>query len=415
MENRTVVHVDMDAFFASVEQRDEPRLLGRPIAVTGAQARTVILSPSYEARAFGVKTGQTAPEARQRCPGLVIVPARNACYTEACDEIVAILRAFTPMVEVYSIDESFLDITASLRLFGGAVEIARQIKRRIETELGLRCSIGIAPNKLLAKLGSNRDKPNGLVIIRPEDIGGLLEDLPVDELWGIGPQTTTALAALGVRTCGDLGRVPVEMLEARFGILGERLKAMGQGRDDSPVIPTEQAPAAKTIGHSMTLAQDTTDREALERVLLQLAEMVARRMRREAGALGYRGRTVCVTFRYADFTTFTHQTTLAHATDDGSAIARAAVAIFRRLRLRQAIRLLGVSVSHVEQGAEQLSLFEADRRRARALKAMDAVNDRFGEFTVTWATLHDRVRRAGVISPAWRPEGSRRIEFDEAG
>ena len=182
---------------------------------------------------------------------------------------------------------------------------------------------------------------------------------------------------------------------------------MGLGRDDSPVIPTEQAPAAKSIGHSMTLAQDTADRAALERVLLQLAEMVGRRMRRA----GYRGQTVCVTLRYADFTTFTRQATLGHATDDGPAIARAARRIVRRVRLRQAIRLLGVSLSHLDREPAQLPLFEADVRRAKAIEAMDQINNRFGEFTLTWATLLDRVRHAGVISPAWRPEGSRRIEF----
>ena len=407
MDGRTVIHVDMDAFFASVEQRDDPRLRGRPIAVTGAQARTVILSPSYAARAFGVKTGMTAPEARQCCPGLLLIPARNASYTEACEEIVAILRTFTPMVEVYSVDESFLDVTASLRLFGGADAIARQIKHRILQEVGLICSVGVAPNKLLAKFGSDRDKPDGLVVIRPEDVPQCVEHLPVDDLWGIGPSTTAALAELGIRTCGELGRAPVEMLTAQFGVVGERLKAMGLGQDESPVVPTEQVPAAKSIGHSMTLANDTADRDPLERVLLQLAEMVGRRMRRA----GYRGQTVCVTFRYADFTTFTRQAKVSHATNDGPVIARAARTIFRRVRLRQAIRLLGVSVSHLEQGAKQLSLFEADVRRVRAIEAMDQINDRFGEFTLTWATLLDRVRHAGVISPAWRPEGSRRIEF----
>ena len=402
--HRTIFHLDMDAFFASVEQACDPRLRGRPILVCGAQSRTVVLSPSYEARAYGVKTGMTVPEAQRLCPSIICVPADNAKYTDTCCRIVPILQDYTPLVEVTSVDEAFLDVTGSLGLLGEAEAMARSIKKRILGRFGLSCSIGVAPNKLLAKLGSGIKKPDGLVIIRSEDIPILLEDLPVKELCGIGAGTEAALAALGICTCGELGRVPVETLRTRFGIMGERLHQMGLGIDNSQVLSMEALPEAKGVGHSMTLSRDIGDREVLSCYLLQLSEKVGRRMRRE----GYRGRVVSITLRYRDFTTFTRQHQCARHLDDGHEIFKVALEIFNTLSLKQPARLVGVSVSGLVKDLHQLPLFDEEKRHRAVLSAMDQVNDRYGEFCITWGTLLNRYPHKGVISPAWKPKGIKR-------
>jgi DNA polymerase-4 len=399
--SRTIFHLDMDAFFASVEQVCDPRLRGKPILVCGSQSRTVVLSPSYEARAYGVKTGMTVPEAKRLCPSIICVPADNAKYTDACCRIVSILQDYTPLVEVTSVDEAFLDVTESLGLFGRGEAMAQAIKKRIRNQLGLSCSIGVAPNKLLAKVGSRLKKPDGLVIIRTEDIPVILEHLPVKEICGIGPGTEAALAAMGIRTCGELGRIPVEVLRTRFGILGERLHQMGLGSDDSPVRSVDTQSEAKGVGHSMTLPRDISDREVLSCYLLQLSEKVGRRMRRE----GYRGRIISITIRYSDFTTFTRQHRCNHYLDDGHEIFRAALGIFNSIHLKQAVRLVGVTVSGLIKDFHQLVLFAEDKRRRAVLSAMDQVNDRYGEFCITWGTLLDRSHHKKVISPAWRPKG----------
>ncbi|MCI0527921.1 MAG: DNA polymerase IV [Nitrospira sp.] len=463
--HRTIFHLDMDAFFASVEQACDPRLRGQPILVCGAQSRTVVLSPSYEARAYGVKTGMTVPEAQRLCPSIICVPADNAKYTDTCCRIVSILQDYTPLVEVASVDEAFLDVTGSLELLGGVgphgqvrgdllseqgeregdyeseplalpgrvrgvgasedqqfvlphgppqkmpatraptVEaLTRSIKKRIHGQFNLSCSIGVAPNKLLAKLGSRMKKPDGLVIIRSEDIPILLEDLPVKQLCGIGPGTEATLATLGIRTCGELGRASVEVLRTRFGIMGERLHQMGLGIDDSPVLPMETQTEAKGIGHSMTLSRDIGDREVLNCYLLQLSEKVGRRMRRE----GYRGRIISITLRYKDFTTFTRQHKCVRYLDDGPGIFKVALEIFNTLSLKQPVRLVGVSISGLVKDLHQLPLFDEEKRRRAVLAAMDQVNDRYGEFCITWGTLLNRYPHEGVISPAWKPKGPKR-------
>lgn len=402
---RSILHIDMNAFFASVEQRSDPVLRGRPMAVIGSERRGVILSPSYEARAFGVKTGMMYHEARRLCPGIVLVPAASSKYSHACEGLVAIWREFTPLVELFSIDEAFLDVTGCEALFGDPVRTAIRIKERIWERTGLTCSIGIGPNKLLAKLGSDMQKPDGLVLITPGDVPQVMEDLPVKELCGIGPNLTRRLAALGIRTCGELGRTPLGRLTARFGVVGERLRDMGRGEDDEPVMPLEaqEEEEAKSMGHSMTLAEDCTDRTALERHILHLAEKVGRRLRRG----GYRGRTVSLVLRFADFHTFSRQRRLRHAVNHGLDIHAAAMGIFRGLELAQPVRLVGVGVSGLERRAAQMPLFEDERKRSFVAEAMDEINDRYGEFTVTWGSLTERERHERVISPAWRPGGNR--------
>lgn len=403
---QSIIHIDMNAFFASVEQRADPALRGRPMAVIGSKERGVILSPSYEARACGVKTGMMYWEARRRCPEIILVPADSAKYSHACERLIEIWKDFTPLVELFSIDEAFLDVTGCEALFGDPVRIAVAIKERTWAETGLTCSVGVAPNKLLAKLGSDMQKPDGLVLIAPDDVAAALEDLPVKEICGIGPNLTQSLAAMGIQTCGELGRTPLGKLTARFGIIGERLRDMGLGIDDDPVVTLEaqEREEAKSMGHSMTLDEDCADTAMIGRHILQLSEKVGRRLRRGS----YCGRTVCLSLRYADFHTFTKQKQLRRAVSHGLDIYAASLSIFRSIRLQQPVRLVGVSVSNLERDITQIPLFADERKRKFIAEAMDSVNDRYGDFTVTWGSLAERQCHERVISPAWRPRGDRK-------
>ena len=231
---RAIMHIDMDAFFASVEQRCNPRLRGRAIAVTGSAKRTVVTTASYEARRYGVKTGMNRYEAARVCPGLIFVVGNNRKYIDTSIRILDILKDFSPKIEPYSIDEEFVEMTGSGLLFGSPRDTARVIKERIMRELGLTCSVGIAPNKLLAKLASHMEKPDGLVVIGGDDIPGILEKLPVGEVWGIGRRLTAHLKEMGVERCGQLGRYPVSRLRRRFGIIGGAAQAHGAGDRREP-------------------------------------------------------------------------------------------------------------------------------------------------------------------------------------
>jgi DNA polymerase-4 len=397
----------MNAFFASVEQVSNPGLRGKPIAVIGSKHRTVITTASYEARKFGVKTGMNVPEAKKLCPHLILVVGDNRKYTSASSRMVGIFGRYTPLVEVFSIDEAFLDVTASTSLFGDGTAIAERIKSDIRREIGLTCSVGVAPNKLLAKLASDMQKPDGLVVIEPERVSEVMEGLPASELCGIGPGLTASLAAMGIRTCGELGRLSASALRTRFGIIGERLKLMGMGQDESPVTPEGDEGGAKSVGHSMTLERDTGDKDELSMYLLQLSEMVGRRMRRN----DYMGDTVTLTIRYEDFRTFSQSMRFRKPVNDGLDIYLLAMKLFGPLRLAMKVRLVGVSVSGLTCDAMQVSLFEDDRKMAAVTGAMDVINDRYGEFTVTWGTLLSRYRHKGVIAPAWRPSGVKRVEY----
>jgi len=404
---RTILHVDMNAFFAAVEQQSNPALRGRPIAVTGSEKRSIILTASYEARAFGVKTGMTHFEACQRCPQLTLVPANNRLYTHVSTQIMTLLQDYTPLVETFSVDEAFLDLSGSLRLFGGAERIAYLIKSRIKARFGITCSIGIAPNKLLAKLASEQHKPDGLTRFRPEDVEGILEKMPIQELCGIGRRLGRQLQSLGIFTCGQLGRYPVHLLRKKYGVVGERLQAMARGEDAAPVVPDAQSAPIKSVGHSRTLRDDLHDREAICAFLLQLAEMVGRRARR------YRvsGRVVTLTLRYADFTTVSRQQVQSDYLDSSEAIYRASEQILAGLPLEQPVRLLGIRLSSLRFETGQLPLFPGERRRHLLTAARDAANDRYGEFTVMFGSLlEQRGKGSHVISPAWRPQGVRNVE-----
>ncbi len=405
-DGASVMHLDMDAFFASVEQRVNPALRGLPIAVTGAAKRTVVTTSSYEARALGVRTGMNRFEAKKQCPSLIFVSGNNAKYMDVSTRIMEIIKGFSPLVEVYSIDEAFIDISGLRGLFGSPLDIGRALKKRIKEETGLICSVGIAPNKLMAKLASAMDKPDGLSILRPCDIKAHLQDMPVGTLWGIGPNITSRLGLMGIKTCGELGRANAGILRKNFGIIGERLGAMGRGEYKDPVRPAGFEDRVKSIGHSMTLPEDVWEREKIKMYLLKLSEMVCARARRH----GLQGRTVCLTLRYPDFFTFTRQRRLSRATNDTHTLYRAAKRTLSTMRLRAPLRLIGVSLTGIVEGTRQLPLFTEDKQREKLLAAMDEINGRFGHSALTWSALLEPERTPGVISPAWRPSGVRKID-----
>jgi DNA polymerase-4 len=394
----------MDAFFASVEQKVNPRLRGKPIGVIGSGARTVITTASYEARKFGVKTGMNVWEAKKACPHLILVIANNARYTFTCRGLEEIYGRFTPDLEIYSVDEAFLDVTTTHHLFGGPEEIGMSIKKEIREKFGIACTVGIGPNILLAKLASDLGKPDGLKWIRPENVEELLKDLPVKELWGIGPKITERLAVLGIRTCGELGRTPAGFLRTKFGIYGEVLKAMGMGICTRPV--QREPGEAKSIGHSMTLPRDVGEMREIEAYLLKLSEMVGRRARMHR----YMGRKVSLVVRYADFETFSRQTTLPDLTNDTHVIYEAALRVMDGIRLRDRVRLLGVCLSDLTRDPRQIPLIDEERKRRSILHAMDSVNDKYGDFALAWGSYIMQERDAGVISPSWRTSGVKSVE-----
>jgi len=384
MADRLILHIDMDAFFISAEQRDNPALMGKPAAVCGSLSRSVVTSATYEARPYGIRAGMSTQEAKRRCPQLILVEGNHSKYTETAARIFSILKEYTPLVEVASIDEAYLDITQSLLLFQSPPLIAKSIKDQIREREQLTCSIGVAPNKLLAKLGSRLKKPDGLLVIRKEEVEEVLRDLPVSKLNGIGPKLGEALNSIGVFTCGQLGKFPVSVLAKRFGVIGERLHEMGLGLDDSPVMPFDEEEDAKSISHSVTLEEDTSDPNILRKVLLQLSEKVSRRMRRER----FYGRRIAITVRYSDFFTFSKQKTLSKWVNSGNEIFKLAFEIFESIPHPKPIRLLGVGVSVLKKEWCQLDLFEERGKKDSLLKAMDRVNERFGDWTLTWASLH---------------------------
>jgi len=379
---RKIIHVDMDAFYASVEQRDRPELRGRPVVVGGSpEQRGVVSAASYEAREFGIRSAMPMATAVRLCPHLIRLPVDMAKYQAVSRQVMDILRQFTPLLEPLSIDEAFLDVTGCEKLFGTAGEIAGQIKDRIRQEVGLTASVGVAPNKFLAKLASDLEKPDGLVLVEEHRIEDFLRDLPISHLWGVGKVTEEALQRSGIRTIGDLAQRPREELERRFGEHGTHLHQLAHGRDDRPVQPSGEA---KSVSSETTFAQDTSDAEVLHRVLLRLSEDVGWRLRKS----GLRGRTVQLKLRFADFKTITRSRTLDDPTDSDAAIYAAARALLARAGARRRlVRLLGVGVSNFAR-AQQRTLFD-EEPSATVDEAVDELRERYGRDSIRRARLVD--------------------------
>ena len=390
---RAILHCDLDAFYASVEQRDHPEYRGRPVIVGGGpNERGVVMAASYEARTFGIRSAMPLREAGRLCPDGIFVPGDYERYQAASDGVMALFFERTPLVEPISLDEAFLDVTATHHLFGGPERIAADLKAAVRAQLGLVLSVGVATNKLCAKIGSDLRKPDGLVIVPDGGEAAFLAPLAIDRLWGVGPKTRELLLGFGVQTIGDLARMEPALLEARLGAHGQAIGERARGIDDGEVIPWL---APKSIGHEHTFDRNTLDRATIEATLLRLAQGVGRRAR-EAGV---RGRTVTLKLRVAPFETRSRQRTLADATDAdltlyevGRALLRDALAQDRGTDHISPVRLVGISISNLIEGA-QLGLFES-ARSSRIDAALDAVRKRFGEGKLDRASANEvKIRR----------------------
>jgi DNA polymerase-4 len=371
-----ILHVDMDAFYAAVEQRDRPELRGKPVIVGGLQGRGVVCAASYEARTFGVRSAMPMVTARRLCPNGVYLPARMSHYAEISRQIRDIFLSFTPLVEPLSLDEAFLDVRGSERLFGPVPEVGRQIKDRIHTETDLTASVGVAPNKFLAKLASDHGKPDGFIVLAEGDIADFLARLPVSRLWGVGPKGEKRLHALGVRMIGDLAALPQEALARQFGETGRHLWRLVHGIDDRPVVPDREA---KSISCETTFETDLDDLDLLRRWLFDLVDQVAGRLRRA----GLQARTVELKVRSAAFRTRTKSRSLPEPTDMTEVIWQTASDLLRRSLTSDLlpVRLLGVGVARLTRPQpSQKGLYDntGPDRRSAVDDVVDAIRDQFG-------------------------------------
>ena len=388
MAARSILHADLDAFYASVEVLDDPSLRGKPVIVGGRpDERGVVSAASYEARRFGVHSAMPLRTAGRRCPHGVFLPGRPDRYRELSQQVMAIFADYTPLVEPISLDEAFLDVSASAAAFGDGATIAARIKQRVLDEIGLVVSVGVATNKLCAKVASDLRKPDALVVVPPGEEAAFLAPLPIRRLWGVGPQAQAALAEFGVTTIGELAAMPPGALHRRFGRHGDDLAARARGEDRSPVA-IEHAP--KSIGHEHTFDVDTADPGRLESTLLDLAESVAGRLRRHDLAAG----SVQLKLRYEGFETLTRQAPLPRQTRESEPLYATTLDLLRRTIVPgRGVRLVGLTAIALTD-RQQLTLFDAPDRRDRLARSIDLVRERFGDRAITRARLlSDRPRR----------------------
>ena len=414
MTDRTILHVDMDAFFVACEVRRNPSLAGRPVIVGGAGERGVVAAASYEARVHGVFSAMPSVRAKRLCPHALFLRGDYQLYSDTSAEVHQIFHAVTPLVEPIALDEAFLDVTGARRRLGSGGEIAAQVRSEVRERLGLACSVGVASTKLVAKLASEAAKPKvspagirpgpGVVVVPSEDELEFLQGHPVQALWGVGPATLERLRRLGVSTVGDLAALPEASL---VGVLGQangrHLHQLANGLDDRPVEPDRPL---KSVGHEETFSSDLHTHDALERELVRLCDSVASRLR----AANVRGRTITVKLRFHDFRTITRASTVPHAVDTGPVILHAATALLREVDVASGVRLLGVSASGLSsKGVEQLTLgidAEDDGPWEQASEAIDAIRRKFGTEAIAPASLAGpggvRVARRGAQQ--WGPD-----------
>ncbi len=383
------MHLDMDSYFASIEQQANPALRGKAIGITGRPTeKSIVVASSRESKRYGVKAGMTAWEAKKLCPDLLLVPGHGIRYREITKQFLKILETFTPIIEVFSVDEVFMNVTQEANRHGGPVPMACAIKDVFRTSLGecITATIGIASSKTFAKLIASQNKPDGIGFLDPEELPELLETTPVAKVCGIGPRIEKRLHRMGVRTLAELGETPENLLRREFGIYGRFLKAVGCGYDPHPVSPFTQVSDVKSIGHSRSLRPDLRPLESALLVLRGLCDRVGWRMRRA----GYVGRTVHCWYRSLSLTQFGgKQTTLPLPTDDGHDIYLACLDVLNRMPSRpEEVSKIGVSVSQLQEKAKTpIPLFAADRRRGRLNDAIDIVRARFGEASIRTADV----------------------------
>ncbi len=375
---RRIVHVDMDAFFAAVEQREDPALKGRPVIIgadpKGGRGRGVVSTCSYEARKFGVRSAMPISEAWRRCPRGVFLPPDFHKYSEASEIVLKVFYEFTPDIEQVSIDEAFLDITRSAHLFGGPVETCRRIKARVKAETGLTCSVGLAPTKMAAKIASDLKKPDGLVEVSQAGLRAFLAPLDISRLWGLGPKTAAILRARGINTIGELAAADAGGLGPHW----TELKRLAMGDDPREVSGDSDT---KSVSNEITFETDTSDAREIRESLVALADKVSSRLREG----GFKGRTVTLKLRLEGFETYTRARTLSLSTNYADVISREALALYSAFdKGRKKVRLLGVKVSGLMPAEERESLFEVegDAKREKAHKAIEAIREKFGRSSI---------------------------------
>ena len=385
--NRVILHIDMDAFYASVEQVDHPAIKGKPVIVGGRSNRGVVCAASYEARKFGVRSAMPIFQAKQKCPNGVYLPVRMARYQEVSREVMDILAEFSPLVEQVSVDEAYMDISGIDRVLGSPRKMGLQIKQSIREATSLTSSIGIAPNKFLAKIASDLEKPDGLTRIEPKEVLPFIATLPIRKVLGVGEKTVCRLEEIGVHMLGDVQKIGESLLLERTGKFGRRLLDLSKGIDESPVVPYSEP---KSISSEETLAKDSDDMDVLKRVLLMQSELVGRRAR----AKGLMGTTVTLKLKRADFRQMTRSVTIEEPTSSSNAIYEQIVKLLERVKVSK-FRLVGVGLSNLvstEESKKQLNLFQGvdptKKPWAEAEKAMDAIKERFGG---------DAIKRGGLL------------------
>ncbi len=383
---REIIHLDMDAFYASVEVLDNPDLKGLPVIVGGSSDRGVVSAASYEARVYGVHSAQPIVVARRLCPQGIFVPVRMSRYIEISEQIMAIFSHYTPLVEQISVDEAFLDVTGCHSLFGSAIDIAVKIRKQVRQEIGLTVSAGIAGSKLVAKIASDCNKPDGMTVVPHGEEETFLAPLPIKRLWGVGRKTLPALNLLGIHCIGDLARLSLDFLEKKFGKQGRHMYFCARGIDDREV---EIDYTTKSIGNEETFERDITDLQRIKKELLRLATKVGERLRRHR----FSGRTITLKVKYHDFISVSRSMTLTQPTNDSRELYQAALNLLpRTLAGSKAVRLVGIAVDKLQEDTcpRQLGLFTCAKRNRNDLnRALDQINDRFGSATIKPATLAD--------------------------
>ena len=383
---KSIIHLDMDAFYPAVEVLDNPELKGKPVIVGGNKERGVVSSASYEARKFGIHSAQPMATALRLCPNGIFLPGRMHRYKEISKQVFEIFHCFTPLIEPLSIDEAFLDVTGARRLLGDATEIAKKIKHKVFEETGLTVSAGVAPSKFVAKIASDMEKPDGLTVVPPGRIREFLDPLPIKKMWGVGKVTQKALTRLNIHTFKDLSQIRVEVLAQKFGTQGIKLHALAMGIDDRDVEPERET---KSVGHERTFMKDITDLSDAKKELLALANKVAVRMRRDEVT----GKTVSLKVKYDDFKLISRAATLPKPTDDGFEIYSTACRLLQKTEVgKRPVRLLGISLSQLffPGAGGQLPLFAQDQpsqRRKELNIALDSILEKHGEKSLRPATL----------------------------